>query len=59
MHIGNLKYLIHSLPYQGARIAATYSLPSFQDNFNEGEVIGNHLGELKESIGEFKEALNG
>ena len=55
----NLKYLIHSLPYQGARIAATYSLPSFQNNFNEGEVIGNHLDELKESIGEFKEALNG
>jgi len=57
--VTNLKYLIHSLPYQGASIAATFSLPSFNDNFKEGKVIGDHLGELNESIGEFKEALNG
>ena len=55
----NLKYLTHSLPYQGAKIGATYSLPSFFDNFKEGKVIGDHLGELQESIGEFKEVLNG
>ena len=55
----NLKYLIHSLPYQGATIAATFSLPSFYDNFKDGNIIGDHLGELKESIGEFKEAVNG
>lgn len=55
----NLKYLIHSLPYQGAMIGATYSLPSFYDNFKEGKIIGEHLGELKESIGEFKEVLHG
>ena len=55
----NLKYLIHSLPYQGATIGATYSLPSFFDNFKEGKVIGDHLGQLQESIGEFKETING
>jgi len=55
----NLKYLIHSLPYQGATIGATFSLPSFSNNFKDGKVIGDHLGELKESIGEFKEVLNG
>ena len=55
----NLKYLIHSLPYQGASIAATFSLPSFNENFKDGEIIGDHLGELKESIGEFKEFING
>jgi NAD(P)H-dependent FMN reductase len=55
----NLKYLIHSLPYQGATIGATYSLPSFPNNFKDGKVIGDHLGELQESIGEFKEAVNG
>lgn len=55
----NLKYLIHSLPYQGATIGATYSLPSFYDNFKEGKVLGDHLGELHESIGEFKEVLHG
>ena len=57
--VTNLKYLLHSLPYQGATIGATYSLPSFNDNFKEGKVVGDHLGELHESIGEFKEALNG
>ncbi len=55
----NLKYLIHSLPYQGATIAASFALPSFYDYFKEGELTGDHLGELIESIGEFKEALNG
>jgi len=55
----NLKFLIHSLPYQGAMIATSYSLPSFYEHFKEGQIIGDHLGELKESIGEFNEALNG
>ncbi|MFT4665762.1 MAG: chromate reductase [Polaribacter sp.] len=54
----NLKYLLHSLPYQGATIGTTYSLPSFFDNFKDGKVIGDHLGEIQESIGEFKEVLN-
>lgn len=55
----HLKYLIHSLPYQGATVGATFSLPSFYDNFSKGMITGDHLGELKESIGEFLEVLNG
>lgn len=53
----NLKYLIHTIPYQGATIAATFSLPSFFDHFKDGKIEGDHLGELKESIREFNEAL--
>ena len=53
----HLKYLIHSLPYQGAQIAASYSLPSFQNNVQDGKVTGDYLGQLKESINEFKEGL--
>ncbi len=53
----NLKFLIHSLPYQGATIAASFSLPSFFDNFKDGKIIGDQLDQLKESIDEFKKAL--
>ena len=53
----HLKYLINSLPYQGAQVAATYSLPSFQNNMLDGKVTGDYLGQLQESINEFKEAL--
>lgn len=53
----HLKYLIHSMPFQGAKVAATFSLPSFFENFKEGGIVDAHLGELKESIGEFYEAL--
>lgn len=55
----NLKFLIHTLPYQGAEIAATFSLPSFHDNVKDGKVTGEYHGQLKESINEFREALNG
>lgn len=56
----NLKFLIQSLPYQGAKIGASFSLPAFADNFKKGKIIHKDLlGELKESIGEFKEALHG
>lgn len=55
----HLKYLIHSLPYQGAKVAASYSLPSFHSNVQDGKVNGDYLGPLKESIGEFREAVNG
>ena len=53
----HLKYLINSLPYQGATIAASYSLPSFQQNVQDGKVTGDYLGQLQESIGAFKEAV--
>lgn len=53
----NLKYLIHSLPYQGATIGSTFSLPSFYDHFDNGSLKGDYLGQLAESIKEFKEVL--
>ena len=53
----HLKFLVHTLPYQGAQVAASYSLPSFQDNVEDGKVTGEHLAQLKVSIGEFKESL--
>ena len=55
----NLKYLIHSLPYQGATVAGSFSLPAFNDNFKEGKVVGDQLAALQKSIGEFKGVLNG
>lgn len=55
----NLKYLIQSIPYQGAQIAAFYSLPSFHTNFRNGAVTGANLGQLKGSINKFQDSLNG
>jgi len=54
----HLKYLIHSLPYQGATVAASFSLPSYYENMKDNKMDNNHLGQLKESIGKFKEAFN-
>ncbi len=55
----NLKFLIHSLPYQGANVAGSYSLPSWNENFKDGGIIGTKLGELNESLDEFKAAIKG
>lgn len=54
----NLKQLVHSLPYQGASVAASFSLPSFYDNFKDGEISGDLLDQLNKSIYEFKESLS-
>ncbi len=51
----HLKYLIHTLPYQGAKIAASFSLPSFQKNIEDGKITGDYLGQIQESIGKFRE----
>jgi NAD(P)H-dependent FMN reductase len=54
----NLNYLVNTLPYQGAKVTSSYSLPSFNENFKEGTVIGNQLEELKMSIEKFRESLH-
>ena len=54
----NLKNLIGALPYQGATIAATFSLPSFYDNFQNGQVQGELLGQLEEQVGLLTATLN-
>ena len=53
----NLNKLIQTLPYQGANIVSSYSLPVFNENFEEGKVIGSHLNELKKNIEIFREAI--
>ena len=55
----NLNTMAHVLPYQGANVVTSFSLPSFYDNFKEGRVVdGSHLTELKASIEELKVAIN-
>jgi len=55
----NLNYLVNSLPYQGATVEASFSLPSFFDNFKDGNVQGDQLEGLQECIGKFQGVLNG
>lgn len=55
----NLAGLVQTLPYQGTQIAATFSLPSFYDNFSEGTVSGEHLEKLRSSIELFTQAVLG
>lgn len=45
-------------PFLGAKIIETYSLPSFYDNFKEGEVIEENLRkELKDKTASFSKGL--
>ena len=46
----NLKFLNHTLPYQGANIVSTYSLPSFYNNMKEGSIERELLSDLKNSV---------
>lgn len=52
------KFLEHTLPYQGATIAATFSLPSFHENLQDGKLKDEFLEQLKTSIHELSTALN-
>lgn len=54
----NLKYLIHSLPYQGASICASFSLPSFYDHFKNDEVVGDYLVGLNDVVEKLTAALS-
>ena len=53
----NLQFLNHTLPYQGAKIAATFSLPAFFDNMKDGKLSGDQLVLLNENISTFKSIL--
>lgn len=55
----NLQYLINTLPYQGANIAASYSFPAFQDNAKDGKMTGEHLTKVTEGINALKAAIKG
>ncbi len=53
----NRKFLAHTLPYQGANIAATYGLPSFSQNMQDGKLSDEQLKELKAAIQQFMSEL--
>ncbi len=55
----NRKFLEHTLPYQGATIAASYGLPSFQQNVVDGKLADDQAVLLQESIAKLQAALNG
>ena len=53
----NLKFLAHTLPYQGANIIATFSLGSFYENMQGEKGIGDFGVQLNERVEEFKKAI--
>ena len=45
-------------PRMGAKIVASYSFPSFNDNFKDGTIINNELEKkLRERVSEFENAI--
>ena len=57
--VNNRNFLAHTLPYQGANIAASFSLPSFYENMQGGKMNVELLEELKAAIHQFKTQLHG
>lgn len=56
----NLNYLNKTLPYQGANIVSTFSLPSFNENFQDGKITDNEqLKMLNSAIEVFCKAVIG
>lgn len=55
--INNRKQLEHMLPYIGASVIASYSLPSFQNNMMEGELSESLQNELKVQLDQFLASL--
>lgn len=55
----HLTYYELALPYQGANVAATFSLPSCFETFKDGKVVGEHLTKLEEAVSAFTEVVNG
>lgn len=53
----NRKQLEQILPYQGAKISATFSLPSFYESMKEGKLEGELLDELNSAVKSFTSHL--
>ncbi len=53
----NLKYLANALPYQGAKVVGSYSLPSYFDNYEKDQIVGTERDRLLGSIDLLKLAL--
>lgn len=46
------------LPYIGANVAATFSLPSFNENMKDGEMNNVYLENLNKALEQFENVLN-
>ena len=55
--VNNRKHLEHLLPYVGANITATFSLPSFHHNMQDEAINGELLEELIIEINTFLETM--
>jgi NAD(P)H-dependent FMN reductase len=54
----NRKLLEHRLPFMGANIASTFSLPSFNHNMKGGKISGELLQELENAINKLTQDLH-
>ncbi|WP_251358647.1 NADPH-dependent FMN reductase [Kangiella sp. TOML190] len=54
----NLENLLKLMPYWGAQVRGHFSLPSFLDNFSDGEVTGHYQKELQQLVLEFTQSLD-
>jgi NAD(P)H-dependent FMN reductase len=54
----HLKYLENALPYQGAAIASTFSLPSFYKSMAEGKMVEEQLSQLQQSVSAFTQEVS-
>ena len=55
---GILVHMLQILPYAGAQVTGGFSLPSFFENFKEGDIIEEHKTKLAEELAKLNEALN-
>ena len=56
--VKNRQHLEHMLPYLGANIAATYSLPSFYQNMQDGKMNEGLFEELNQELAAFLKLIN-
>ena len=56
--VGVLAAAKSTFPHLGGNIVADFSLPSFYDNFKEGEIVNaDLLNQLKESVSKFEKEI--
>lgn len=55
----NLEFLERTLPYQGATIASTFSLPSFYENLADGKMTDEQLIKLTGHVIHFLQIVSG
>lgn len=53
-----LKHLLEIMPFRGAKITGSFSLPSFSENFENAALTGEHKTKLSEELAKLHDALN-